>query len=187
MRLVSSVVRCGRSAVGVVLSIALLVAASAVMAAPYLFTSTDGGYWVTFPSMPQEQITQENNARTVLNALNHDNGYYAVVHVDHPFAVTADDELEGNITKFTKQIGAPTQVRRKKKFSKKSGEQLPAEEFTFESPELVGERHCRRRGPAHLHGRGLREQTARSEVSSRSLRSVIHLQGSPDQEEAKES
>ncbi len=117
---------------------AILVAAPAVMAAPHQFSSSDGGYAVTFPAMPQEQVTQENNARTVLNALNHDNGYYAVVHVDHAFDVKTDDELEENITRFSKQIRAPTQLRRKRKFTKGPGEQLPAEEFTFESDELVG-------------------------------------------------
>ena len=72
------------------------------------------------------------------NALNHDNGYYAVVHVDHKFDLKVDDELEGNINVFTKQINAPTQSRKKRKFVKGPGEQLPAEEFTFESSELVG-------------------------------------------------
>jgi hypothetical protein len=117
---------------------ALAVAASPLMAAPHQFSSSDGGYAVTFPAAPKEEITQEDNARTVLNALNHDNGYYAVVHVDHAFAVNTDDELEENITKFSKQIGAPTQLRRKRKFAKAPGEQLPAEEFTFESAEIVG-------------------------------------------------
>jgi hypothetical protein len=125
-------------ALGFALLLALLIAAAGAAAAPHQFSSADGGYTVAFPAMPQEQITQEDNARTVLNALNHDNGYYAVVHVDHAFAVNTNDELEENIAKFCKQIGAPTQMRRKRKFAKGGGEQLPAEEFTFESEELVG-------------------------------------------------
>lgn len=127
-----------RRALGVALSIGLLASISVASAAPYQFSSADGGYSVTFPSLPEEQITNEGNARTVLNALNHDNAYYAVVHVDHAFAPNTDDELDDNITKFSKQIGAPTQLRRKKKFTKGPREQLPAEEFTFESPQLVG-------------------------------------------------
>ena len=61
-----------------------------------------------------------------------------MVHVDHKFDLKIDDELEGNINVFTKQINAPTQSRKKRKFVKGPGEQLPAEEFTFESSELVG-------------------------------------------------
>lgn len=127
-----------RAHYAVATSLMLLVAGSAVGAATYQLTSDEAGYSITFPAKPQEEITQENNARTVLNALDHDNGYYAIVHVDHTYAVKADDELEGNITKFTQQIGAPTQLRRKRKFAKAPGEQLPAEEFTFESVALVG-------------------------------------------------
>lgn len=119
-------------------SLTLFLAASPVAAAPYQFMSEEAGYSITFPAQPQEQVTQENNARTVLNAINHDEGYYAVVHVDHSYDVSANDELDGNITKFTQQIGAPTQLRRKRKFAKAPGEQLPAEEFTFDSVALVG-------------------------------------------------
>lgn len=117
---------------------AALLATSNVAAALYRFTSAEGGYSVVFAAAPVEQIDEDNNARKVLNALNHDNGYYAVVHVDHQFDLKVDDELEGNINVFTKQIGAPTQSRKKRKFVKGPGEQLPAEEFTFESGELVG-------------------------------------------------
>jgi hypothetical protein len=119
-------------------SLTLFVAASPVAAAPYQFTSDDAGYSITFPAQPQEVVTEENNARTVLNAVNHDEGYYAVVHVIHSYDLSANDELEGNIAKFTQQIGAPTQLRRKRKFAKAPGEQLPAEEFTFDSVALVG-------------------------------------------------
>src|SRR5262245_3667432 len=117
---------CTRYALAI--GLALLLAASQAVAKPYQFTSEEAGYSITFPAQPQEEASQENNARTVLNAVNHDEGYYAVVHVDHPYEVNADDELEGNISKFTQQIGAPTQLRKKRKFAK-SGEQLPAEEF----------------------------------------------------------
>jgi hypothetical protein len=127
-----------RRAAGFAWAMAMLVAAPVVMAASHQFSSVEGGYSVTFPAMPQEQVSEEDNARTVLNALNHDNGYYAVVHVDHSFSVNTDDELEENVTKFSKQIRAPTQLRKKRKFAKAPGEQLPAEEFTFESDELVG-------------------------------------------------
>ena len=117
---------------------AALLATCNVAVAVYRFTSVEGGYSVAFPAAPQEQIDEDANARKVLSALNHDNGYYAVVHVDHKFDLNTDDELEGNVTVFTKQINAPTQLRKKRKFTKGPGEQLPAEEFTFESSELVG-------------------------------------------------
>src|SRR5262245_53821000 len=87
----------------IAVALTLLVAPlSPAAPAPYQFKSDEGGYSVAFPAMPKEEITQENNARTVLNALNHDNGYYAVVHVDNAFATDANDELEGNIARFTK-------------------------------------------------------------------------------------
>jgi hypothetical protein len=108
------------------------------LAAPYQLTSADGGYSITFPAGPQEQVNEDANARTVLNALNYDNGYYAVVHVDNKLDLKLNDELEGNINKFTEQFHAPTQLRRKKKVVRAPGEELPAEEFTFESDELVG-------------------------------------------------
>ena len=60
------------------------------------------------------------------------------MHVDHTYDLNAADELDGNISKFTQKIGAPTQLRKKRKFAKAPGEQLPAEEFTFESTALVG-------------------------------------------------
>ena len=116
----------------------VLIAALAAAAAPYKFTSAEGGYSVSFPAAPQEQVNEDNNARTVLNALNHDNGYFAVVHVDNKFDLKLNDELEGNINKFTEQINAPTQLRRKKKIARGPGDELPAEEFTFESEELLG-------------------------------------------------
>ena len=117
---------------------AALLATCNVAVALYRFTSVEGGYSIAFPAAPQEQIDEDTNARKVLNALNHDNGYYAVVHVDHKFDLKTDAELEGNINIFTKQINAPTQLRKKRKFAKGPGEQLPAEEFTFESNELIG-------------------------------------------------
>lgn len=120
------------------IGLALLVAASQAIAAPFQFASEEAGYSITFPAKPQEEASQENNARTVLNAINHDEGYYAVVHVDHTYDLNADDELDGNISKFTQKIGAPTQLRKKRKFAKAPGEQLPAEEFTFESTAIVG-------------------------------------------------
>ncbi len=123
---------------GIAASFMLLVAASPVAAAPYKFTSDEAGYSITFPEQPQQEVSEENNAHTVLNAVNHDEGYYAVVHVEHAYDVGADEELDGNITKFTQQIGAPAQLRRRKKFAKTPGELLPAEEFTFESVALVG-------------------------------------------------
>ena len=123
---------------GIAASVMLLVAASPVAAASYKFTSDEAGYSITFPEQPQQEVTEENNAHTVLNAVNHDEGYYAVVHVDHAYEVSADDELDGNITKFTQQIGAPAQLRRRKKFAKAPGDQLPAEDFIFESVALVG-------------------------------------------------
>lgn len=116
----------------------LFLAATPLLAAPYQFTSDEAGYAITFPAQPKEDVTNESNVRTVLNALNHDEAYFAVVHVDHPYDVKVDDELEGNIAKFTQQIGAPTQLRRKRKFPKPPSEQLPAEEFTFDSVALVG-------------------------------------------------
>jgi hypothetical protein len=120
------------------IGLALLAAVPQAVAKPFQFTSEEAGYSITFPAQPQQEKSQENNARTVLNAVNHDEGYYAVVHVDHPYDLSADDELEGNISKFTQKIGAPTQMRKKRKFAKAPGEQLPAEEFTFESTALVG-------------------------------------------------
>ena len=122
----------------IAMSFTLVVAASPVIGAPYQFTSEEAGYSITFPAQPKQETAEESNARTVLNAVNHDEAYYAVVHVDHAYDVSANDELDGNIAKFTKQIGAPTQLRRKRKFAKTPSEQLPAEEFTFESAELVG-------------------------------------------------
>jgi hypothetical protein len=119
-------------------SLTLLLAATPIVAAPYQFTSDEAGYSITFPAQPKEEATNENNARTVLNAVNHDEGYYAVVHVDHSYDLKAEEELEGNITKFTQQIGAPTQLRRKRKFPKPPGELLSAEEFTFDSVALTG-------------------------------------------------
>jgi hypothetical protein len=118
--------------------IAALVFAAAAAAAPYRFTSAEGGYSVSFPAAPQEQVNEDNNARTVLNALNYDNGYYAVVHVDNKFDLKLNDELEGNINKFSEQFNAPTQLRRKKKLVRGPGDELPAEEFTFESQQLLG-------------------------------------------------
>ncbi len=112
--------------------------ARAARATPYQLTSVDGGYSITFPTGPQEQINEDANARTVLNALNYDNGYYAVVHVDNKLELKLNDELEGNINKCTEQFNAPTQLRRKKKVVRAAGEELPAEEFTFENDELVG-------------------------------------------------
>src|SRR5262245_44706595 len=129
--------RSSRGVVRLGLVAAALFATCSLAAAPYRFTSTEGGYSIAFPAAPQEQIDEDTSARKVLNALNHDNGYYAVVHVDHKFDLNVDDELEGNINVFTKQIGAPTQSRKKRKFAK-GREQLPAEEFTFESGELRG-------------------------------------------------
>jgi hypothetical protein len=116
----------------------LLIAALTAAAVPYKFTSAEGGYSVSFPAAPQEQVNEDNNARTVLNALNYDHGYYAVVHVDNKFDLKLNDELEGNINKFTEQFNAPTQLRRKKKIARGPGDELPAEEFTFESEELLG-------------------------------------------------
>jgi hypothetical protein len=116
----------------------LLVAPRPLAAASYLFTSPDGGYSVTFPAPPQEQVNEDDGARTVLNALNQDNAYYAVVHVDNKVDHDLDDELEDNVTRATKQFNAPTQLRKKRKFPRGSGDQLPAEEFTFESAELAG-------------------------------------------------
>jgi hypothetical protein len=116
----------------------VLIAALAAAAAPYKFTSAEGGYSVSFPAAPQEQVNEDNNARTVLNALNYDNGYYAVVHVDNNFDLKLNDELEGNINKFSEQFNAPTQLRRKKKIARGPADALPAEEFTFESEELLG-------------------------------------------------
>ena len=116
----------------------VLIAALAAAAAPYKFASAEGGYSVSFPAAPQEQVNEDDNARTVLNALNHDHGYYAVVHVDNKFDLKLNDELEGNINKFTEQFNAPTQLRRKKKIARGPGDELPAEEFTFESGELLG-------------------------------------------------
>jgi hypothetical protein len=107
-------------------------------AAPYQLTSGDGGYSITFPAGPKEQVNEDASARTVLNALNYDNGYYAVVHVDNKLELKLNDELEGNINKFTEQFNAPTQLRRKKKVVRAPGEELPAEEFTFENDELIG-------------------------------------------------
>ena len=52
----------------------VLIAALAAAAAPYKFASGEGGYSVSFPAAPQEQVNEDNNARTVLNALNYDNG-----------------------------------------------------------------------------------------------------------------
>ena len=122
----------------VLLIAALILPARIAPAAPYQFTSADGGYSIAFPAGPQEQVNEDDKARTVLNALNHDNGYYAVVHVDNKIDLKLNDELEGNISKFTEQINAPTQLRRKKKVVRGPGDELPAEEFTFESEELVG-------------------------------------------------
>ena len=116
----------------------VLIAALAAAAASYKFTSAEGGYSVSFPAAPREQVNEDNNARTVLNALNYDNGYYAVVHVDNKFDLKLNDELEGNINKFSEQLNAPTQLRRKKKIARGPGDELPAEEFTFESEELIG-------------------------------------------------
>jgi hypothetical protein len=116
----------------------VFVAALAAAATPYKFTSAEGGYSVSFPAAPQEQVNEDNNARTVLNALNYDNGYFAVVHVDNKFDLKLNDELEGNINKFTEQFNAPAQLRRKKKIARGPGDELPAEEFTFESEELLG-------------------------------------------------
>ena len=65
-----------------VLIAALTLPARFSAAAPHQFTSADGGYSVTFPAAPQEQMNEDERARTVLNALNYDNGYFAVVHVD---------------------------------------------------------------------------------------------------------
>ena len=119
------------------IGLTLLLAASQAIAKPFQFSSEEAGYSISFPAQPQEETSQENNARTVLNAINHDEGYYAVVHVDHTYDLNAADELD-NISKFTQKIGAPTQLRKKRKFAKAPGEQLPAEEFTFESTALVG-------------------------------------------------
>jgi hypothetical protein len=127
---------CARYALAI--GLALLLPASPAIAKPYQFTSEEAGYSITFPAQPQEEASQENNARTVLNAVNHDEGYYAIVHVDHSYDLSADDELDGNISKFTQKIGAPTQLRKKRKFAKAPSVQLPAEEFTFESTALVG-------------------------------------------------
>jgi hypothetical protein len=117
---------------------ALLLAPRHATAAAHSFTSTEGGYSVSFPAAPQEQVSEDANARTVLNALNHDNAYYAVVHVDNKVDLKLNDELEGNIRKFTEQFHAPTQLRRKKKIPRAPGDELPAEEFTFESDALIG-------------------------------------------------
>ena len=130
--------RSSRGVVRLGLVAAALFATCSLAAAPYRFTSTEGGYSIAFPAAPQEQIDEDTNARKVLNALNHDNGYYAVVHVDHKFDLKTDDELEGNINVFTKQLNAPTQSRKKRKFAKGPGEQLAAEEFAFEGNEVVG-------------------------------------------------
>jgi hypothetical protein len=116
----------------------VLIAALAAVAAPYKFTSAEAGYSVSFPAAPREQVNEDTNARTVLNALNYDNGYFAVVHVDNKFDLKLNDELEGNINRFTEQLNAPTQLRKKKKIARGPGDELPAEEFTFESEELLG-------------------------------------------------
>jgi hypothetical protein len=121
-------------------SIALIAALVLVTrpAAAYPFTSTEGGYSVSFPAAPQEQVNEDATARTVHNALNYDNAYYAVIHVDNKVDLKVNEELDGNIKKFTEQFDAPTQLRRKKKFTRAPGNELPAEEFTFEGETVVG-------------------------------------------------
>jgi len=134
--------RSSRPARGTILLAASLAVTLAAVwpaaAAPYQFTSAEGSYSLAFPAGPQEEINESETARSVLNALNHDNGYFAVVHVDHKFDPKPTDELEGNINKFTQQFNAPTQTRKKRKFTRAAGDQLPAEEFTFENEELKG-------------------------------------------------
>jgi hypothetical protein len=132
------VLRVQRMLAPAVLIAALVLLAPSPQAAPYHFTSVDGGYSVTFPAGPQEQVNEDEHARTVLNALNFDNGYFAVIHVDNKVDLKLNDELEGNINKFSEQFNAPTQLRRKMKVARAPGDELPAEEFTFDSEELVG-------------------------------------------------
>jgi hypothetical protein len=116
----------------------LALAPQPLAAAPYQFTATDGSYAVSFPAPPQEQVNEDEAARWVSNAVNHDNGYYAVVHVDNKVDHELDDELEDNVTKAAKQFNASTQLRKKMKITRGAGDQLPAEEFTFENAELAG-------------------------------------------------
>jgi hypothetical protein len=116
----------------------LVLAPRPLAAAPYQFTASDGSYSVSFPMAPQEQVNEDEAARWVSNAVNHDNGYYAVVHVDNKVDHELDDELEDNVTKAAKQFNASTQLRKKLKVARGPGDQLPAEEFTFENAELAG-------------------------------------------------
>jgi hypothetical protein len=118
--------------------VSLALAPQPLAAAPYQFTASDGSYSVSFPAAPQEQVNEDEAARWVSNAVNHDNGYYAVVHVDNKVDHELDDELEDNVTKAAKQFNASTQLRKKLKITRGPGDQLPAEEFTFENPELTG-------------------------------------------------
>ena len=158
-----------------VLIAALTLPARFSAAAPHQFTSADGGYSVTFPAAPQEQMNEDERARTVLNALNYDNGYFAVVHVDNKRDLKLNDELEGNITKFTDQLNAPAQLRRKKKVARRAGRRTAGRgvHLRKRGAGRQGDRHRRR--PAHLHGRGVRAEAARSQGRRRPLYSVLQI------------
>ena len=117
---------------------AVVIATCAVAVTVHAFTSKEGGYTVAFPAKPTESVEVEGNARTVLNTVTHDNVGYAVAHVDYEVDLKDDQEFDANLANIAKPFGASVTGRKRMKITRGPGDQLPAEEFVFESDSVAG-------------------------------------------------
>jgi hypothetical protein len=119
-----------------ILAAALLLAAGVSAQVP--FTSSEGGYSVSFPAEPRESVETKPEGKISSYLVNQGDSAYGSSHVEYNSDLDVEQELQANAVNFADAVKAPVTSRRRGQITAASGEKLPELEFTYESDKLAG-------------------------------------------------
>ena len=134
----SALLRCSRFAPHAMLAAVLLLLLPAAAAAQVPFTSTEGGYSISFPAEPRETVETKPEGKIFNYIVRQDNAAYGSSHVDYKSDLDVEQELQANAANFADAMQAPVTSRRRTEFTAPSGDKLPELEFTYESDKVAG-------------------------------------------------
>jgi hypothetical protein len=108
------------------------------LAASVHITSDEGNYSIEFPAQPKTEDQSGETFHGSTYLVVQDNVIYSsgcvIYNQDVP---DASAELEANAANFTKAINAKITAKKSTRFSRGTGDELPALEFTAESEKLL--------------------------------------------------
>jgi outer membrane protein OmpA-like peptidoglycan-associated protein len=109
-----------------------------VLPRPVQFTSEEGDYSVDYPDQPEKKDWGVGNDHGSLYIAVLANVIYMSGYSVYNQDVDADRELEANTTSFAKEIHAKVTEKKRTRFVRAPGDELPALECTVESDKALG-------------------------------------------------